>query len=106
MFKMALTALATILGLSAIAIAAETTIRQKGRVFSSETLTLKKGEAVTFLNDDTIPHNIMSSTPGNAFNLGSQPPGSMTPVTFKEVGDVKVICAIHPRMKMVVTVTE
>jgi plastocyanin len=106
MHKMALTALATILGLSGIAFAAETTIRQKGRVFSSEAITLKKGETVTFLNDDIIPHNIMSPTSGNAFNLGSQPPGAMTPVTFKQAGDVKVICAIHPRMKMTVTVTE
>ena len=106
MQKTALTALATIFGLSAIAFAAETTINQKGRVFSSETVTAKKGEALIFLNDDNIPHNIMSSTPGNAFNLGLQPPGAMTPVTFNEPGEVKVICAIHPRMKMTVTVTE
>ena len=92
--------------LSAIAFAADLTIRQKGRVFSTEAITVKKGEAVTFLNDDSIPHNIMSSTPGNAFNLGLQPPGAMTPVTFKEAGDVNVICAIHPRMKMTVKVTD
>jgi plastocyanin len=27
-------------------------------------------------------------------------------VTFNELGDVAVICAIHPRMKMTVTITE
>jgi plastocyanin len=27
-------------------------------------------------------------------------------VTFKEAGDVQVICAIHPRMKMMVKVTD
>jgi plastocyanin len=94
------------LGLSAGALAANLTISQKGRAFSSETVTLKKGGTLTFMNDDSIPHNIMSTSGGNEFNLGSQPPGASTDVTFKEAGDVLVICAIHPRMKMTVKVAE
>jgi plastocyanin len=94
------------LGLSAGALAANLTISQKGRAFSSETVTLKKGGTLTFMNDDSIPHNIMSTSSGNEFNLGSQPPGASTDVTFKEAGDVLVICAIHPRMKMTVKVAE
>jgi len=94
------------LGLSAGALAANLTITQKGRAFSSETVTLKKGGTLTFMNDDSIPHNIMSTSGGNEFNLGSQPPGASTDVTFKEAGDVLVICAIHPRMKMTVKVAE
>jgi plastocyanin len=94
------------LGLSAGALAANLTISQKGRAFSSETITLKKGGTLTFMNDDSIPHNIMSTSGGNEFNLGSQPPGASTDVTFKEAGDVLVICAIHPRMKMTVKVAE
>jgi len=27
-------------------------------------------------------------------------------VTFNETGDIQVICAIHPRMKMMVKVTD
>jgi plastocyanin len=94
------------LGLSAGALAANLTISQKGRAFSSETVTLKKGGTLTFMNDDSIPHNIMSTSSGNEFNLGSQPPGASTDVTFKEAGEVLVICAIHPRMKMTVKVAE
>jgi plastocyanin len=94
------------LGLSVGALAANLTISQKGRTFSSETITLKKGGTLTFMNDDSIPHNIMSTSGGNEFNLGSQPPGASTDVTFKEAGDVLVICAIHPRMKMTVKVAE
>jgi plastocyanin len=48
----------------------------------------------------------MSASKGNEFNLGSQQPGSSTDVTFKETGDVAVICAIHPRMKMAVKVID
>jgi plastocyanin len=75
-------------------------------VFSSESITIKKGESITFLNDDSVPHNILSASKGNEFNLGSQPPGTSTDVAFKETGDVQVICAIHPRMKMMVKVTD
>jgi plastocyanin len=95
-----------LVGLSVGALAADLTISQKGRMFSSENVTIKKGETLTFLNDDSVPHNILSTSKGNEFNLGSQPPGGSTDVTFKETGDVLVICAIHPRMKMMVKVTE
>jgi len=97
-------AIIMLLGLSVGALAANLTVSQKGRAFSSEEVAIKKGGTVTFLNDDSVPHNIMSISSGNEFNLGSQLPGSATDVTFKEAGDVLVICAIHPRMKMTVKV--
>jgi|SRR6185437_799541 plastocyanin len=106
MRKLASLTLVVLLGLSVGALAANLTITQKGRMFSSESITIKKGEPLTFLNDDSVPHNILSTSKGNEFNLGSQPSGASTDVTFKEAGDVLVICAIHPRMKMVVKVTE
>ena len=98
--------LVVLAGVSTGALAATQVIHQQGRAFSSESITVKKGEAVTFLNDDTVPHNIMSASKGNEFNLGSLPPGSSTDVTFKDGGDVQVICAIHPRMKMTVKVVD
>ena len=106
MHKTVLFALVILSGLSAGALAANQVIHQQGRVFSSESVTIKKGDALTFVNDDSIPHNILSTSKGNEFNLGSQPPGASTDVTFKEAGEVLVICAIHPRMKMMVQVAE
>lgn len=97
--------LTPMLGLGAFG-ATEHVITQKGRAFSAATLTVKKGDTVLFVNDDTVSHNTMSLSPGNDFNLGSQPPGTATPVTFNELGDVNVICAIHPLMKMTVKVTQ
>jgi plastocyanin len=93
-------------GLSVGAYAATEVIHQQGRVFSAENISVKKGAALTYLNDDTVPHNIMSASKGNEFNLGSQAPGTSTDVSFKDAGDVLVICAIHPRMKMMVKVTD
>ena len=106
MRTLALLTIVIVSGLSVGAFAATEVIHQQGRVFSAESISVRKGGAVTFLNDDTVPHNIMSASKGNEFNLGSQAPGSSTDVTFKEPGDVQVICAIHPRMKMMVKVTD
>jgi plastocyanin len=102
----AILGLAIVAGFSTGALAAVQVIHQQGRAFSEQSVTLKKGEALSFLNDDTIPHNIMSTSKGNEFNLGSQAPGSSTDVSFKEAGDVAIICAIHPRMKMTVKVVD
>jgi len=99
-------ALVVLMGLTVGALAANLTITQKGRIFSSESVTIKKGEALSFVNDDTVPHNIVSTSKGNEFNLGSQPPGAATDVTFKEAGEALIICAIHPRMKMTVKIAE
>jgi plastocyanin len=101
-----LISLVVISGLSTGAFAATEVIHQQGRAFSAESVTVKKGDPLTFINDDSVPHNIMSTSKGNEFNLGSQGPGSSTDVVFKEAGDVTVICAIHPRMKMAVKVLD
>jgi plastocyanin len=86
------------------ALAADRIIGQKGKVFSETEVIVKVGETLVYLNDDNITHNVQSSSSGNEFNIGSQEPGASTPVTFKAAGDVKIICAIHPRMQMIVKV--
>jgi plastocyanin len=85
---------------------ADPVVHQKGRMFSTAALTVERGEPVLFLNDDTVPHNVMSTTPDNAFDLGSQSPGHATPVSFDIAGTVVVICAIHPRMHMTIMVND
>jgi plastocyanin len=90
---------------TAAAVPADPIVGQKGRVFSELQITVARGEPIVFLNNDTVPHNVMSTTPGNSFDLGAQGPGTATPVSFDVAGVVAVICAIHPRMHMTVTVT-
>jgi plastocyanin len=89
-----------------VALAAERTISQKGKVFSESALEIKKGDTLVFLNDDNVIHNVLSTTPGNVFNLGSIAPGHSTPVTFDKAGELQVLCAIHPSMKMSVKVRD
>jgi plastocyanin len=98
-------ALAFIAGAS-VALAAERTISQKGKVFSESAVEIKKGDTLVFLNDDNVVHNVLSTTPGNVFNLGSIGPGHSTPVTFDKSGELQVLCAIHPSMKMSVKIRD
>jgi plastocyanin len=90
---------------SAAALAAERTIGQKGRVFSESVITIKKGEVVVFVNDDNVSHNVMTIGSVADFNTGTQAPGDATPIAFEKPGDFTILCAMHPRMKMVVKVT-
>jgi plastocyanin len=106
MHRLFLFVLPMLAGLSVGAFAATQLIHQKGRVFSSESVAINRGGTLTFMNDDNVPHNIYSTSKGNEFNLGSQPPGTATNVTFNEANEVQVLCAIHPRMKMTVKVVD
>lgn len=86
------------------ALAKEFTVTQKGQQFTPRTLTLKVGDEIIFVNDDTGTHNVFSESPGNAFDLKAQRPGSRSNVTFSAAGQVDVRCAIHPTMRLSVTV--
>jgi plastocyanin len=92
-------------GLTAFAAAGVgTVISQKDKTFSEKEITIKPGEAVTFKNDDTVAHNVFSSTAGMEFNLKNQAPGSESAQTFDKEGDCEIRCAIHPKMKLTVHV--
>ncbi len=101
-FKLVLAA--AFLSGTVVAFAAEKTVTQKGKVFSETEIAIKVGDTITFVNDDNVFHNVLSTHSENKFNLGSLKPGSTTPVTFKAAGDVQVLCAMHPSMKMLVKV--
>ncbi len=86
------------------AAAAEVVITQNGKKFDQKTVTISKGDTIKFVNDDSIAHNIHSRSPGGEFDLGVQKPGSNSNFTFAKDGTFKVRCAIHPKMKVTVTV--
>lgn len=98
-------AIAVLAGASVGALAAEHTIGQKDRAFSKPELGINRGDTVVFVNDDNIVHNILSTSSVQPFNLGSQAPGISTPMKFDKSGEILVLCAIHPRMRMKITVS-
>lgn len=93
-------------GISAsIALAATSfTVDQKGLAFSVPSLTVDRGAIVTFMNSDTMSHNILVTGEGVRLNSGLQAPGVAFRAPFSKAGTYQVGCAIHPRMKMTVTV--
>jgi plastocyanin len=105
-FPSCLFAVAFLAGAVVAAMAAEQSVSQKGKVFSVTDVTVKKGDTLLFVNDDNVAHTIYSTSPGNEFDLGAQAPGTSIPVTFDKSGDIAIMCAIHPLMKMKVKVTE
>jgi plastocyanin len=80
-------------------------VSQKGRAFVPAAVTVKAGDSVAFVNDDSITHNVFAKGEVAQFDLKQQPPGQRNEVVFAKPGTVEVRCAIHPSMKLVVTVT-
>ena len=79
-------------------------INQQNKGFSTKELSIAKGDAITFLNSDEVTHNVYSVTPGLEFELRTQAPGKSDTVKFDKPGTLTVECAIHPKMKLQVTV--
>ena len=97
---------AAAVALAANALAAEHTVLQKEKRFEPSTLSVKAGDTLVFRNDDGIVHNVYSTTGGHEFNSGAQKPGSEIKVKFDKGGKVSVRCAMHPKMKLSVTVKD
>jgi len=80
-------------------------ISQKGRQFHPGEISIKRGETLQILNDDgDLLHHAYIDSPKFAFDSGDQQPGSRTDITFPATGDFEVLCAIHPKMRLVVHV--
>jgi plastocyanin len=80
-------------------------ISQKGRQFHPGEISIKRGETLQIMNDDgDLLHHAYIDSPKFAFDSGDQQPGSRTDITFPTPGDFEVLCAIHPKMRLVVHV--
>ena len=80
---------------------------QKGMVFRPHILPILKGSTVDFTNDDTVDHNVFSP-PGSAtpFNLGIYGTGVKRTEKFDNLGEVPLLCSVHPEMSAFVIVLQ
>lgn len=115
--RFALGAIAIGAALATQAHAADHTVLQKDKIFAlADTkkevgsapaeVKAKVGDSLTFVNDDTVAHNVFSTAEGHAFNLKIQKPGGRSSVTLDKEGNFEARCAIHPKMILRVTVTK
>ena len=80
-------------------------ISQKGQAFSPAEIAIQRGEKLRILNDDgDLRHHAYIDSEKLSFDSGDQEPGSQTEIAFPSLGDFTVLCAIHPKMKLVVHV--
>jgi plastocyanin len=100
---MALAALCAALPLAASA-GQEFSVVQKGKSFSTKTLSIKVGDKVSFRNDDNFSHNVFTLSEPQPFDLGSYGQGQSKTVNFNKPGKFEIECAIHPEMQMVIQV--
>ena len=85
--------------------AAVVEVSQKGRAFQPGRIDINRGDTVRFVNDDgDLIHHVQLTADGFAFDSGEQPSGTKTDVRFTKAGSFTVLCGIHPRMKLAVTV--
>lgn len=103
-FPIGLAMLAAAAAVPTLASATEHKVTQKGQQFSPQTLKVKVGDEVVFLNDDIGTHNVFSESAANKFDLKAQRPGASTHVSFPAPGRIEVRCAIHPAMRMTIEV--
>ena len=83
----------------------DTFVDQHGLRFSQQSVSLKIGDTLHFHNSDDVIHNIMVlDSNDEAQDEGLQQPGEVITRKFDQAGEYQVRCAIHPKMKMTVSV--
>jgi plastocyanin len=80
------------------------TVSQHNRRFSPDAVRIERGSLVHIVNDDKVTHHIFVNAPGMKFDSGEQPIGTTVDVLFDNAGTFPVTCAIHPTMRLTVTV--
>jgi plastocyanin len=103
-YRAIVAAIGACVAVAGIAFAADFTVVQKNQEFSVRELQVRVGDRVTFVNGDTVTHNVYSETKEMEFEIELQPPGRSDTITFARPGTVEVRCAIHSAMKLRVDV--
>ncbi|MFE5871402.1 cupredoxin domain-containing protein [Streptomyces roseifaciens] len=82
---------------------ADQTVRMLNFRFDPQTVTVRAGETVTWVNPSPSTHTATSDAPG--FDVTVSPGQSSGPVRFNTPGTFRYHCEIHPSMTGTVTVT-
>ena len=88
------------------AAATKAQVAMNGRQFAPRVRVVTTGSTVEYANQDPFSHNIFSTAPGAAFDLGTYGSGiaKSTPTPFNKPGAYPVYCNIHAQMTSFVVV--
>ncbi len=85
--------------------AAVPVVTQANRRFQPQQIEVARGGTIRFVNDDgQLLHHVYSTSPSFDFDSGEQEPGKAIEARFPVAGTFTVLCGIHPKMRLVVTV--
>jgi plastocyanin len=93
----------TLVSLTALTADSQTVIQQH-RAFSVTNISLKRGDALHFSNQDDFTHEIYIESQVFSFESDEQEPGTVVTVVFTVAGHFPVRCHIHPKMHLDVDV--
>lgn len=98
--------IAVLLVLAWDAVAADlVVVSQRNRAFEPRTAEIAVGSVIRFENDDgQLMHHVHMASPKFSFDTGEQLPGNKSDVRFTVAGQFTVLCGIHPKMRIAVTV--
>lgn len=80
------------------------TISQKRRKYAPGAVTIKPGDTLRIVNDDIFLHHAFVDNETLQYDSGSMEEGETRDIQFSDPGTYQVRCAIHPRMRLDVTV--
>jgi plastocyanin len=89
---------------SAVSAADAIVVSQRNRTFNPDQLTIERGGVIHIINDDRVTHHVYVEASGMSFDSGEQPIGTTVDLRFDKAGRFDVLCAIHPTMRLRVTV--
>jgi plastocyanin len=79
------------------------TVSMKNIQFAPKDVTVKKGQTITWRNDDTVYHNV-TATSGASFKSDNFGNGGSFKFKAAKAGTIKYECTIHPGMTGTITV--
>ncbi len=74
-----------------------TKMDQKNKMFVPYLLPVVQGTTVEFHNSDNLQHNVFG-VGADEFNLGTYGGGASKGITFNKLGEVDILCNVHPEM--------
>lgn len=79
-------------------------LEQRNREFSPHVMAISVGSSIAFPNFDTVFHNVFSTSPTAAFDLGLYKNGEAREYTFTKEGILRIGCNLHANMSAYIAV--
>lgn len=86
------------------AAAATQTVMMQNYAYSPASLTVHVGDTVTWIQHDTAPHDVVTTSAPVAFRSPQLSQGQSWSYTFRTAGTYSYYCSVHPDMRAQITV--